>query len=121
MTDRITLPGGGWVEFADPKTIRKGKHRKRIYSQVTNWDNQMVAGLEVMEAIAAQLITAWEIPDLPNAPLPSQEPGMIGELDGDDYDAIILKAREFRPVVFPDSASIDDAGTPGSPTRPASA
>lgn len=120
--DRINLPTpGGWVEFEDPKTLKKGKYRKKLYGAVTNWDNQAVAGLEVMEAIAAQLITAWEVPYFPNVPLPRDEPGLLGELDGDDYDAVIMQAKEYRKVIFPDTASIDDAGVPGSPTRPASA
>lgn len=121
MSERIDLPNGGWVEFRDPKEIRKGKYRKRLFGAVTNFDNQMVAGLEIMEAIAAQLITAWEVPYLPNAPLPSEEPAMLGELEGEDYDAVILRAKDARGVIFPDTADVDTAGVVGSPTRPASA
>jgi hypothetical protein len=111
----LVLPGGGWIDFAHPKTISKGKHRKQIYGRVSNWDNAAVAGLEVLEAIAAVLITGWELPDLPNAPLPKGEPGMIGELDGPDYDMVLLYAKDVRAVIMPDTGLAD------SPTGPASA
>ena len=117
---RIILPSGGWVEFASPKTIKRGKHRKLIYSRVSNWENPGLVGLELMEAIASQLITAWKIPEFPDAPIPRDEPGMLGELDGEDYDAIVLEAKNARTVIFPDQ-SVDGADQPGSPTEPASA
>lgn len=111
----LVLPSGGWVDFAHPKTISKGKHREQIYGMVDNWDNHMLAALKMMKAIATLLITAWDLPDFPNAPLPKDEPGMLGELDGADYDAILLYARQVRQVIFPDQGMAD------SPTVPASA
>ena len=111
----LVLPSGGWVEFANPQILRRGKYRKKIYGRVTDWDNQGVVGLEILEAIAAELITAWQIDEFPNAPLPKDDPGILGEQDGPDYDAILVYATNAQTVVFPGSGSAE------APTRPASA
>lgn len=115
---RLDLPSGGWVEFRDPGSIR-AKHKRKVMRGIDNPERQAAAALDLTEGIAAMFIERWEIPGLPNLPLPIDDLNMLGELSVKDYDAIIDAARPAIGLFFPVSTP-DDAGEAGTPTLPAS-
>jgi hypothetical protein len=115
---RIDLPSGGWVEFRDPSSIR-AKHKRKVMRGIDNPEKQAAAALDLTEGIAAMFIERWDIPELPNLPLPIDDLNVFDLLTVADYDAIVDAARPAIVLFFPTSTP-DDAGTPGTPTLPAS-
>ncbi len=119
MTDRVDLPSGGWAQLRDPKTLR-AKDKKRALSNIKDHEKVIAAGFDVTEGLLAMLVDAWEIPYLPNAPLPRDEIGILGELEIPDSDALMAAARPAQQLLFPQPSTVDGADKPGSPTVPAS-
>jgi len=114
----VRLPSGGKATFRDPTELR-AKDKRRVIDNVTH-DTGLASGLDVMEGCIALLVVKWEIPYLPNAPLPSAMWSILGELTIPDYDTLVEAAGVAESVLFPQSTP-DDAGKPGTPTLPASA
>ncbi len=118
---RVSLPSGGWAQLRDPRTLR-AKDKKRALSNIKDHERLIAAGFDVAEGLIAMLVIAWQIPYLPNAPLPSEEISILGELEIPDSDKLTEAIEPARRLLFPDtSSSVDDADQSGSPTGPASA
>jgi hypothetical protein len=115
----VPLPSGGWAEYRDPATIR-AKDKRQIIRAIENPDRAAAASLDITEGVVCMFVERWQIPYLPDAPLPREMPSILGELTIGDYDALIDAARPALAIFFPTSTP-DDAGKPGSPTQPASA
>jgi hypothetical protein len=120
LSDRIDLPSGGWAQLRDPKTLR-AKDKKRAMTNIADHEKLIAAGYDLTEGLIAILVTAWEIPYLPNAPVPSEEIGLLGELEIADYESLVEACAPAQKILFPQAASLDDADVAGSPTGPASA
>jgi hypothetical protein len=93
---RLELPGGACVEFNDPEQLR-GRDIDRFRAA---WQGAPSAGNatnEVMQAAAELLIAAWDLPNLPNFPVPADQPPMWGELPWRTKRAI---EEHLVPVVF---------------------
>lgn len=119
--DRARLPSGGWVEFCDPSTL-KAKHKKRVLRRLRTLDMErpMSSGIDYTDAIACEVITCWEVPYLPDAPLPSENPDLLDELDIDDYDELIAALAPFLDHFNRRRPTPDDAEDETSPSVPAS-
>lgn len=116
---RIDLPSGGWAEFRNFDEVRglKRAMRSRIRTDMT-------AGAMANEghtAVMAKVITAWELPYLPGAALPSEDPSIVDELDDDDNDVLEDHLKDLVLKVFGKQVTPDDVDDPTSPTAPASA
>lgn len=117
---RIDLPSGGWVVYRDPTDLR-GKHKERVMRNIKTLDSPGGFRVDMVTGTICMLIEAWgDIPYLPDAPLPCDEPGILGELKLADYDALYAAAEPAVDLLFPSRAKPEDADTPGSPTGPAS-
>lgn len=93
--NRLELSRGGWVEFNDPEAVR-GKDIDRLRAQ---WQGTRVIGeaLNVSMQVGAEILIArWDIPSLPGAPTPGDEPKFWGELGWRDKQAI---EAHIAPVV----------------------
>lgn len=121
MSERIDLPHGGWAQLRDPATLRRRDERTAKGFVVTR-DKPILMMEELEEGVVAVMVVAWELPNLPGAPLPSETPAILGELEIDDYNAIANSepCQQARLRLFPRPATVDQAGDPESPTPPAS-
>ncbi len=121
MTDRVDLPSGGWAQLRDPRGMRY-KDKRRALSNIKDHEKLIAVGFDITDGLIAMMVQAWEIPYLPGAPLPSEEIGILGELEIPDSDALIQAVDPARKLLFPDAkGTVDNADQPGSPTAPASA
>ena len=138
MSERHVLKSdGAWVEFRDLLDLR-ARDRKKINAVLTSGvgfdmdterptisDPARVMEAyqsDIPEAIAAVLISTWEIPYLPDARIPSIDRDVLGELRLEDYDRLIELIEPARALLMP-SDSTDPSGydDPQSPSEPASA
>lgn len=118
ITKRLDLPSGGWVEFRDPRMVR-AREKRRVMRAINDPDKAAAMAMDVTEGIAAMLVERWEVPELPNLPLPIEDLNVFDLLTIPDYDTIIEAARPAMKLFFP-GVTPDDAGKPGTPTLPAS-
>lgn len=134
MTRHVLKTDGAWVELRDVEDLR-AKDRKAIDAVITaqihvDLDGNVEAGPELVEAIknaapeavAAQLISSWEIPYLPDLRIPRLDPDALGELKLADYDRLMELIEPALKLLMPNSSrNVDDHGDPASPSEPASA
>ncbi len=116
---RFDLPSGGWVTYRDPTDLR-GKHKERVMRNIKTLDSAVGFRVDMVTGTICMLIEAWHIPYLPDAPLPCDEPGILGELKLPDYDALFDAAGPAVDLLFPKPSDPADSDKPGSPTGPAS-
>lgn len=120
VSTRIELPSGGWAELRDAKEIR-AKHRKRVVDQLNmerlNANTPGVA-FDMVESMMILMIDKWFIPYLPDCARPLDDVTSVEELTIPDYDALSTALESARATLFPSPATVDGAGTPGSPTPP---
>lgn len=93
---KLELPNNGWVEFNDPEALR-GRDIDRFRAA---WQGAAGAGNatnQVMQTAAETLIARWDLPGLPNLPVPADQPAMWGELPWRTKRAI---EEHLVPVVF---------------------
>jgi hypothetical protein len=135
VTERHILKSdGAWVELRDLLDVR-ARDRKRVMAVMTdgvevdiNTGAMQADTAKVLqaytdgipEAVAALLITAWEIPYAPDAKLPSIDPDAIGDLRLDDYDRLMEIVKPAVDLLMPKPPSPDDYADPTSPSEPAS-
>jgi hypothetical protein len=112
------LPSGGWVELRDPMDLRKGDKDRALKTLESR--NLGGAGVELVNALILLGVAAWEIPYLPGAPPPHRNPKILEQLTLRDGNALEQYCTEYKPILFPEIATVDGMGTPGSPTPPAS-
>jgi hypothetical protein len=138
MSERHVLKSdGAWVELRDVHDLRARDRKKVSAAMTTGVSFDLDTGRPTMtdptrvmeafqndvpEAIAALLISTWEIPYLPDAKIPSIDPEILGELRLDDYDRLIELIEPARALLLPNSSTDpDDYADPASPSEPASA
>lgn len=124
----LDLPSGGTVEFVDPDDLTGDDHRRIVAGITGDLEHQQLGmAMDVVYGTAAMLIESWVIPYAPkgtsyaagSVPIPSQDFGSLGKLRLRDYHTIISAVGPVANLLFPREASPDQAGVPGSPTRPA--
>jgi len=130
----ILKSDGAWVELKDLLDVR-ARDRKKVMSVLTagvqmdintggiNADSAKVLQAYesgIPEAVAALLITAWEIPYSPDAKLPSIDVDSIGDLRLDDYDRLMEIIKPAVDLLMARPPSPDDYADPTSPSEPAS-
>lgn len=76
LPEVLDLPSGGKVWFRDPETLRGGDY-KRLRAARRDFEANMN---RVYEIAAALLVQRWEVPDLPNLPLPGDPEGHDGKV-----------------------------------------
>lgn len=128
MTTKHTLPSGGWVELKDPADL-KAKDRKKVMRDMNDPEegHMMGAMVDMTDGILAMMVVAWDLPYLPEAPIPSVQLDISDELSLADDQVLqglcepvakMLKAGKVDPSDYthPD-------GTPNldSPSEPSSA
>lgn len=93
---RVELPSGGWVELRDALKA-KDKHAVQAAVKFTIADGgrqEVSAGVQndMQDALLGLIITAWSFAESCGWPIPAGNPGgtaILGELDIDDYNALI--------------------------------
>jgi hypothetical protein len=126
---------GAWVELRDLLDVR-ARDRKKVMAVMTSairitdfttgeMDADTTAVMQayesgIPEAVAAMLITAWEIPYAPDAKLPHIDVDSLGDLRLDDYDRLMEIIKPAMDLLMPKSVSPDDYADPTSPSEPAS-
>lgn len=116
----LALPSGGWVVFRDPMELR-AKDRRVVQRAIMDPDRKIASALDITDGAICMLVESWTLPYLPGAPLPRTNPEILGELSIADQMVLETAVTPALKVLFPREATVDDAGVPGSPTRPASA
>jgi hypothetical protein len=136
VTERHILKSdGAWVELRDLLDVR-ARDRKKVMAIMTSAiritdfttgemdadTTQVMQAYEsgIPEAVAALLITAWEIPYAPDAKLPSIDVESLGDLRLDDYDRLMEIIQPAMDLLMPKPVSPDDYADPTSPSEPAS-
>lgn len=117
--NRLDLPSGGWIDLRDPDTLRRGD-RNRVRRAIKTDSTAGGVLVDTTDALAAVMISAWEIPYLPEAPLPSQAPGILDQLTVADSNALDKALEPANATLFPTPASPDQHADPESPSAPAS-
>ena len=112
-----SLPSGGEVTFRDP-TVLRAKDKKYVIDHVRDDVSDRGRSLDAIDGTLAMVIEQWTVPYLPSAPLPRDQPWILGELTVPDYDYLQSVIGPAVRVLFPvvDQADV----SPGSPTGPAS-
>lgn len=115
-----TLPSGGTVVFRDPVELR-AKHRREVLENVANPDRKVASGLDMVDGAICMLVQSWTIPyePLEGAPLPKTDPSLLGELSIADKMYLDDAVKPAMDVLFPPKTTPENAGEPGSPTKPA--
>lgn len=119
----ITLPSGGWIRLRPSDDIR-GHHRDYVLDTITmSSDITMRAIRGMQSALAEVMITEWEIPYLPDAPLPMTVPYTTGasplrELKISDEDELNRALEPYAELINPRKVSADDHADPDSPSVP---
>ena len=126
---------GSWVELRSADDVRAGdrdKITRAMFAGMTvdvetgkiappTGDQAVNAGLGTRSRIAALLITAWEIPYLPDAPIPSIEPRTLDYLRIDDMEQLEKLIEPARALLMPKTVDPSDHADPQSPSEPGSA
>ena len=133
MTRHVLKSDGAWVELRDVEDLR-ARDKKKIDALITS---QVSADLDgnvsvdrgavsaimagVPDAVAALLVSAWEIPYNPDAKLPSIDPEALDDLRLDDYNRLLeLVGPAVRLFMPGRSDNVDDHANPASPSEPVS-
>jgi hypothetical protein len=131
----ILKSDGAWVELRDVEDLR-ARDRKAVEAIVmgaieVDMDTGRIAAgrgavAQIMngapDAVATQLITAWEIPYAPDLQLPRLDAEALGELRLDDYRRLMELVEPAVVLLMPGrSNNPDDHADPSSPSEPASA
>lgn len=93
---KLDLPDNGWVEFNDPEQLR-GRDVDKMRLAWMSATDAGAATIHVMQAAAEVLIARWDLPGLPNFPVPADTPAMWGELGWRTKRAI---ENHLTPVMF---------------------
>lgn len=120
IVGRLELPSGGHVVLKDPTTLR-AKDKKKVLKGIQDIEKQVAAGLDIVDGLICMLVESWDLPYLPNAPIPAVSIGMTDEMTIPDYDALVEAVGPAREVLFPGSPDVDKVDDPASPSGPASA
>lgn len=134
MTRHVLKTDGAWVELRDVEDLR-AKDRKAVEKLImsaveVDMDTGRIAAAKgaisqivsgAPDAVAAQLITAWEIPYAPDAQLPRLDPEALDELRLDDHRRLMELIEPAVALLMPGRANNpDDHDDPASPSEPAS-
>lgn len=128
---------GAWVKLRAYEDLR-AKHRKRALAgrigamtfdpatgrpQSLSARLAIIAAMDGAEDVAAMLIESWNIPYLPGAALPEDNPELIGELTIADNNALLKLTEPVRVQLLADEPAADpsDYENPDSPSKPESA
>lgn len=137
FTTKHDLPSGGWVEIRNHNYLR-GKDRKAMLRKLnpTAQDDRapLERGLEAMDILAGEMITAWKLPYEPEPvdngdgtttarpwTLPGTNPSMMDELMAADSVKLEELLGPARKVLMPQAPSPDQSDDPESPSGPLSA
>lgn len=128
---------GAWVKLL-PEADLRAKHRNRAmaarsavlrFDPVTGKPRGDVSGREAIlgmldsaQDVAAMLVTEWNIPYLPGAPLPIDHPDLIGELTIADCNRLLELTAPTRKTLLdpPEVVDPSDYEDEASPTVPES-
>lgn len=116
----LDLPSGGWAALRDPMELR-GKDRREVQRAIMDPDRKIASALDITDGAICMLVESWSLPYAPNAPLPKVDPSVLDVLTIPDQMALENAVEPALKVLFPRESTVDDAGVPGSPTRPANA
>lgn len=133
MTQHSLKSDGAWVELRDVEDLR-AKDAKAVENAVMSAievdidTGRVAAGKGAIsqivngapEAVAVQLVVAWYIPYLPDAPLPRLNPEILGELSLADHRRLMELIEPAVAMLMPGrSNNPDDHNKPASPSEPA--
>jgi hypothetical protein len=110
--DRIDLPSGGWVEFADPSDMSGADYRRlqAILGGVTTYGQVYTA---ILPLLAEVMITAWECKTVREGGriVPRADPSLLDQVKVND---LIVIDNALRPLAvrLADRERLDDVDPP---------
>lgn len=116
----LTLPSGGTIRWRDIETLL-GADQEAVADIAWRIKKQDTpTRRDVLIASIAVLVESWNIPYLPGAPEPRDNPDLISQLRLPDYKRLYAAGAELTDLAFADEPGADDndPGAPGSPTVP---
>ncbi len=107
--ERIELTHGQWAELRPAETITNRARRPVQQILTAEEPGTLGRGTRAAEALLPWLIAAWSL----DLPLPSEQPQVLDDLLGHDYDRL-LKAASDRFVRLFEQFEVDpDPNPPG--------
>ena len=100
--ETFTLPSGATVTLRDPKSIRQ-KDRKKLY-EVSNDQTGLLQSISMTEGLIAIFVESWSFSHLS---IPSFNIEVLGDLEIPDFDALVMKASELSPILFPQTDTVE--------------
>lgn len=116
-TERHVLPSGAWVQFKDPKTLRRGDKKRATAGVAADVERPLAMAYEMTDGILAVLIIDWSY----DLPLPSKAPDSLDLLPIEDDQALMDLTEPVRKMLWPGPESAEDAKDEASPTEPSAA
>lgn len=123
---KIDLPSGAWADLLTPDKL-KAKHHRTAIRAVSNVENTRQGGMAVdmLDGALAIVVQDWDVPgeDGQILPIPSVDFDSIGEMEVEDYEAllahpfvtqIVKRLQELRG----EKVTPDDHDDPSSPSEP---
>lgn len=99
MGERHAMPSGNWIELDDWHGLRRGA-KKRVLGNVKDHERIISAAYDVMDGLAALLITNWSYP----LPLPNASAESLDLLPIEDDDALAKALEPAQRALFPNAA-----------------
>ncbi|MFF7411666.1 hypothetical protein [Streptomyces lydicus] len=116
-TERHTLPSGAWVQFRDPKTLRRGDKKRAVASVTGDGDRPLAMAYEMTDGILAILIIDWSY----DLPLPSASLESLDLLPLEDDEELMKITEPVRKLLWPEASDPKDTKDEASPTEPSAA
>jgi hypothetical protein len=118
VTERVTLPSGGWVQLRDPHTLRRGDKQRAMRAVKDTDAGDLSQALDLINGLLTVLIVDWSY----EFPVPSQTPGSLDLIPLEDDEALSEAVEEARGLLFPGKPDpAKDAKDAASPTEPSAA
>jgi hypothetical protein len=115
VTERVTLPSGGWVQLRDPHTLRRGDKQRAMRAVQDTDAGELSQALDLINGLLTVLIIDWSYP----YPIPSETPGSLDLIPLEDDDALSESVEAARTLLFPGKPDpVKDSKDPASPIEP---
>lgn len=116
--ERVELPSGGWMLLRHLDDLRSS-HREEVVKLFPDDSNYtMSVILRIQRKLSEVMIVAWQLPYLPGAALPADQPEILRELTVRDENKLFEKLKPVMDLLNPDQPDPADVDNPDSPTGP---
>jgi hypothetical protein len=107
----------GWAEFVDPEDLSR-RDIKALRKAAGSSENEGQAAHSFFDEALVILVSAWEVPGLPNARLPRHDAKGLDSIPATFSAALENHLRPHIKALTRGNSEETDEGEPGSPRRP---